>query len=1048
MFSRRQVRNAGAGRRVLSLTLAAFFASGLASAQEKKTVTGQVFDNVGSPIPGAAVMVKGTTVGTVTDMDGKFSIEAPSDGVLEVSFIGYTTETMEINGQDNIEFVIFDELNELDELMVIGYGTQKKSDLTGAITAIKSSDIVINPGSNPMEALQGKVAGLDILKSSGQAGSGVNMQLRGTRSFTASGNPTFIIDGMPGDYSTLNPNDIESIEVLKDASSTAVYGASGANGVILITTKSGKEGRLLVNVNAYAGFNGWGKTPEMRTGDSYLQGIRDAQKAAGKYDSYKSEEEMFNAVLGDGAWDLHKAGKYIDWADELLRTATVQNYSISVSRGSENSKTYFSLNYSDERGQYENDNNKVYSSSFRIDQTVREWLSLGVNSQLSYVYGNRAYADLETALTMQPLGELYNEDGTYKVSPTIQGGNFNMLLNNHSNYRNNRQNFSLRLTPYFEIRPIEGLSWLSRIQANLSVDRSNVFVGMGSYQYYRASGEKAVGTNSNVEASITTNRGYNYKWENVLTYDFKIADDNHFTVTAVSSWNHNQSDNSVQRENNIKDNAYFWHNMGAGDASNSTVSSKYEMSKGLGFVGRINYGYAGKYLASVSVRHDGSSRLAKDYRWDTFPAFSLGWRISEEDFMEPTLDVIDNLKLRFGYGVTGTAGISPYSTMSKLEANSLSFSGHNVDIYRFGEEVTNEGLGWEKSHNANIGLDVSVLRGMFDLAFDLYKTRTDGVIWTRKMPITDGGLSSTQQYKMAQNICETENRGIEIQLVSNNIRKDDLEWKSTVTFSANKEEITKLTGGAADNISNGDYALTIGEPVNSYYHYKVTGVWQKDEAEDAAAFGCKPGDLKAATKGLTRTSAGVYTSKDEKTGETVTYDKTNPYTYSDKDFQTLGHNNPDWTLGFKNEVNWKGFDLSVFMFWRWGQTIKYNLLTDYDPTGVGNFPKYFNYWTEENPSNDFPALNANNTRSSYKPFYGLAFVDGSYFKLKNITLGYSLPKEMTEKLKIEKLRIYGTITNPLVHAKSDMLEDYDPEQNGSINYPLTKQLVFGVNLTF
>lgn len=1015
---------------------------------QTKTVKGTIADENGEPLIGVSIVVKGaTSTGTITDFDGKFTINLPAGSKeLVISYIGYKEQVVTVTGDAPLNIKMVPDTQALDEVVVIGYGAVKKRDLTGAITSIKSDDITQNPGANPMEALQGKVAGLDITRTSGQAGEGVKMQLRGTRSFTASGDPTFIIDGMPGDYSTLNPNDIESIEILKDASSTAVYGASGANGVIIITTKNGKAGKTQVDFNAYVGINGWSKVPEMRTGESYLQGLRDAYQAIGSWSSASDDETMMNNALGTGAYALHQQGKYINWGDELLQTGITQNYSVAVSGGTEKTKAYLSMNFSNENGQYSNDDYKVYSTNIRIDHKVRDWLSIGVNSQMSYVHRNRAYANLDTALQSEPLGELYNEDGNLNVNPSA-GNLTNLLLNNKGNYRNQNQNYKLYFNPYIELKPIKGLTILSRLGATLNNTRTNYFQGIGSYQYYNTSGADATGTNSNVYARITQRRNYNYKWENVFTYNFQIRNDHDFTVTAVTSWNHNQNDETIQSETNISDNAYLWHNMGLNN-DYVTASSSYEMSKGLGLIGRLSYSYKGKYLFSASVRHDGSSRLAKENRWDTFPAVSVGWRMSDESFMEGTRNWLDNLKIRLGYGVTGTASIDPYSSASNLEESTLSFSGANETIYRFSQNYTNRDLGWEKSYNTNIGLDASFLNGRIDLSADYYMTTTKGVIWERKIPIINGGYNATTQYQMNMNICETENRGFEMALNTRNINTKDFKWNSTVTFNYNKEKVVSLTDGTADNISNGDYSLTIGEAVNSFYHYKIDGVWQLGEEADAAAFGMSPGELKINVPGMYKESDGVFYKIDEESGEKVYYNAENPYAVSGTDYQVLGHNSPDWTLGFQNTFTYKNFDLSIFMYMRWGQMIKYGMLNSYDPTGVKNFPTYFNYWTENNPSNDFPAINANRTLNSYTGYYALQYVDGSFFKIKNITLGYTLPKNLLAKAGIGKCRLYATITNPFVIAKSHLLKDYDPEMNGSLNYPLTKQMVFGVNLSF
>ncbi|WP_394707692.1 SusC/RagA family TonB-linked outer membrane protein [uncultured Bacteroides sp.] len=1038
---------------LFSVMIVALFATPAASAfaeqtinnsqtiQQEREVRGIIIDERGEPLIGVSVLVKGTSSGTITDINGQFSLKLTNGNKeLVISYIGYHTQTIEVGAKTSFSIQMKPDTKTLDEVVVIGYGTVKKRDLTGAVTSIKSSDITQTPASNPMEALQGKVAGLDITKSSGQAGSGVNIQLRGTRSFTASGTPTFIIDGMPGDYSTLNPNDIESIEVLKDASSTAIYGSAGANGIIIVTTKSGKEGKTAVNFNAYTGFNGWSKTPTMRSGESYIQALRDANATTGNWSSTSDDEALFTSAE---AYQAHLAGHYINWSDLLIQTGMTQNYSMSVSGGTEKTKAYFSLNFSDENGQYKGDDYKVYSTNIRIDHKIKKWLSAGINLQASYVYQNKAYANLESALCAVPLGEAYDSDGNININPVVNDGNeINLLLNTVGGvYKNQNQNFKIYANPYIQLNPIKGLTLISRLNGTLVYARNNYFQGQGSYQYYTTSGADATGTNSNVYAAVTQNRSYNYKWENVLTYDFKINNDHAFTLTGVTTWNHNQSDNSYLKQDNITENKFLWHGISSNTAA--VAQTSYNMSKGLGIIGRINYSYLGKYLFSASVRYDGSSVLARENRWDTFPAVSLGWRISDEKFMEGTKEWLDNLKLRIGYGVAGTASINPYTSVAHLDQSYYSLGGEKELVYMFSQNYTNKNLSWEKSYNTNIGLDIAILKNRIDLTTDFYFTKTDGVIWKRYLPVNNGAYNASTQYYTNMNICSTQNKGIELALNTRNIETPDFKWKSTITYTYNKEKIKSLADGTSDYVTNGDYTLAKGYAVNSYYQYKTIGIWQKGEEQDAAVFGQNPGDIKIEIPNLKKQSDGVYLDK-----EGTEYTANNTYTISANDYQIIGHNSPDWTLGFQNTFNWKDFDLSVFMYMRWGQMIDYSMLTRYDPTGKSNFPKYFNYWTESNPSNDFPAINANMALKDYTGYYGLSYVDGSFFKIKNVTLGYNLPKKISNKLGIDKLRVYGTITNPFIIAKSHLLKDYDPEMNGSLNYPLTKQLVFGLNLSF
>jgi TonB-linked SusC/RagA family outer membrane protein len=1031
--------------------------------QQSKSVRGRIVDETGEPLIGVSVHVRGTTTGTITDFDGNFSLSVPSgSNTIEVSYIGYLTQSVTIGNNTNFNIQMKLDTQALDEVVVIGYGTVKKRDLTGAVSSVKSDDITMRPGPNPMEALQGKVAGLDITRESGQAGAEVKMQLRGNRSFTADGNPLFLIDGLPGDYATLNPNDIESIEVLKDASSTAVYGSAGSNGVVIITTKAGLTGKVKVDLNSYIGFNGWSITPEVRTGNAYLQAKRDAYKyvwdpAASQWTTtgalWQSEADD-ETIFGTERYAIFKEGKFVDWADLFLqKSAATQNYSLSVSGGNEKTKGYVSFNYTDEKGQYKGDQYELFSTSMRIDHEVREWLSIGSSLQGSYVMRDKAQDKLENAVVTDPLVRPYNEDGT--LNTNLGNNVYNLLLNYQPDvYENQDNNFKVYVNPYIEIKPLKGLSILSRAGVWLNYSNNYKFDGIGSVNYTYSNAQVA-------KAQINQDRTYGYQWDNVLTYNFKLFDDHDFTFTGVSTWKYDQQQKTTMDQTNISSNDFKWHNM-KGDA-NTTVISSYTMSKTFGFIGRINYSYLGRYLFSASMRRDGASALYKDSRWDNFPAASAAWRISDERFMEPTRSWLDNLKLRLGWGVTGSARIKAYSSVSSLEEINMSLGGLPLGSYRYSQFITNPDLGWEKSYNTNIGLDFSLLGNRVDITMDYYVTRTDGVIWSVLLPSIYGTYKpGANNYKTNMNLCETENRGFEFTANTRNIVTKDFSWTSALTFATNKEKIVSLTGGAANNIANVDpetnaatgYTLTIGQPVNSFYNYKLDGVWQIGEEKDAAVFNKRPGDLKVNVPNMRRISEGVYV-KTNNDGTETQYDANTKYAYSANDYQVLGHNSPDWTMGFQNGFKYKDFDLNIYTFFRWGQTINYNMLGWYQPNTFATnaspsrtFPAYFNYWTPTNPSNDFPVMNYDASPSTMIGFTGLNYVDGSFFKLKNITLGYTLPKALSKKLSIDKFRVYGTVTNLLVISKSYLLKDYDPEMNGSLQYPLTKQLVVGLNVTF
>ncbi len=1033
---------------------------------QQNAVKGTVVDEFGEPMIGVTIMLKGSQGGTITDIDGNFSIKAKAGETLQLSYAGYKTQTIKVGSGAHLNIKMEPDAVGLDNVVVIGYGTMKKRDLTGAITSVKNEDITLSPTSNAMEALQGKVAGLDITRSSGKAGATPTIQLRGNRSFSADGTPTYIIDGMPGDINTINPNDIESIEVLKDASSTAVYGSAGANGIIIVTTKSGKAGKINVNFNAYLGINGWSTVPEVYDAEGFYnlrklslqEGGQNTDESSVLSDAYASflAAQQLNPNLT--VTDYLRANS-LNWVDELLKTAMTQNYSLSISGGTDKTKAYMSLNFSDESGQYANDNNKIYSTNIRVDHKVNNWLAAGVNMQGSFNYRNQAQESLYRLLSASPIGRFYNDDGSVRIKPVDGAGDVSILVNNPSNFRNNYQGTRLYFNPYIRITPLKGLTWETRVNASLVYGKTNRFDGIGCFNYYDNGNES--GTNSGVYAQVSNTFSYGYTWENILTYNFNINKDHEFTVTGVTSWSHNRNETTVARGSNLSSNAYLWHNLDENKANreNTYATTAYTMRKRMGYVGRINYSYLGRYLASVSVRHDGDSRLAAGNKWDTFPAFSLGWRISDEKFMESTRDWLDNLKLRVGYGVTGTADIDEYSSYSTFVKGLTMFGGGSVITSMYDKNIANLNLGWEKSKSWNIGVDASFLNGRIDFTMDLYRTKTDDVIYDKEIPITNGGYTATSYFNTTLNICETLNKGIELAVTGRPFiakKPGDFSWTVTGTFTANKEQIEKL---ATDKpvTDGGNKILMLGEPINSFYQYKLNGTWKLSEAEDAAVFNQKPGHLKIDIPGLIHDGPGQYSKwveEENANGEIERvlkhYDKDNKYIVSENDKQVVGHNSPDWTAGLKNTLTYKNFDLTIYMFWRFGQMIDYELIGAYEPNVGRNQPTHFDYWTQATGESNhyFPALNSQMNRIDYYGYSGLSIVDGSFFKIKNITLGYTLPTNMAKKIGIENLRVYGTITNPLIIAKSDLLKGYDPEMNGSMSYPLTKQLVFGVNLTF
>jgi TonB-linked SusC/RagA family outer membrane protein len=704
----------------------------------------------------------------------------------------------------------------------------------------------------------------------------------------------------------------------------------------------------------------------------------------------------------------------------------------------------------------------------RVDHQAKKWLTMGSSLQASYVDRDKAQDKLENALVTDPLVQPYKADGT--LNPDLGNNVYNLLLDYQPGvYGNVDNNLKVFFNPYIEIKPIKGLSLLSRLGTQLTFSNTYRFDGIGSVSYTYSNAGIA-------KARVNQNRFLGYQWENILRYNFQVKDHD-FTVTAISSWTHNQTTNTEMNQSNIVSNNFKWYKF-SGDANTTSISS-YTMTKTFGLAGRINYSYLGKYLLSASIRRDGSSVLYETNQWDNFPAASAGWRISEEKFMEGTKSWLNSLKLRVGWGITGSAKIDPYSSVAVVQSSNMSLGGATQPIFRNSQFITNPELGWEKSNNTNIGLDATLFKNRVDMSLEYYFTKTTGVIYNVTFPVIYGTFTPGVPYQTNINICETKNRGLELSLNTRNIVSRDFEWSSNIAFARNREEIVRLTGGIANNISNivtgsdranGNFTLTLGEPVNSFRNLKLDGVWQIGQEADAAVFGKGPGDLRVVVPGMSKLSTGVYVKTATDGTKTYYYSslseaqKFNPALTAAKntyainntaDQQIVGHNNPDWSLGFQNTFTYKGFDLTIYSYFRWGQTINYNMLGWYQPNGFATnaspsrtFPEYFNYWTPDNPSNFFPVMNYQASSSTLTGFSGLTFVDGSFFKIKNITLGYTLPTKIAGRIGIQKFRVYATITNPLIIAKSPLIKDYDPEMNGALDYPLTKQAVVGLNVSF
>lgn len=987
------------------------------SVMQGKTIKGQILDETGESMIGVSVLVKGTTIGTVTDFDGNYTLEVPSGkNILEISYIGYKTKEITIGNNSLINIKMEPDTQALDEVVVIGYGTVKKRDLTGAVASMKNEDVTVAPTSNVMEALQGKIAGMDIVKSSGQVGEDVSILLRGSRSIYGSNEPLFIIDGIPGSYSQVNPSDIESVDVLKDASSTAIYGSAGANGVVIITTKRGKEGKATVNFDAYYGFSGSPNYKHGMVGDEWVNYQREAYKY--KNGDYPSD---MSALFGNQDYtDAYNAGKWIDWIDEASgNTATTQNIVLSVSGGSEKTKIFASTSYNREEGLLSNDNLNKYSLRLNIDQEIFSWAKMGFTSNLTYQDRNQGVKNTFTkGLSSFPLGDAYDQNG--KINHEYITGQYSPLGDFiEDQYVNNTRSTYLNVSGYLELSPIKDFTFTSRINGTLSDSRQGQYWG----DQCNANRPSYAGS---PHAAITNKNAWNYTWENILSYNTTIAKDHNIGGSVITSWNKNQNDSSLAAASGqMVDRWSFWR---LASGASQHVESDFAQTQKMSFAVRFNYSYKGKYLFTFSNRWDGVSQFSAGHKWDSFPAGAIAWRISDEPFMNVAKNWLNNLKLRVGYGITGNSGgVDAYGTTTQAyvyTGNGLTLNGQNSSFTQYTGTYGSKDLGWEKSYNWNVGLDYGILNNRVDGSIEWFKTTTKGLLFKRTLPITSGLTGWGSPLSIWQNIAETSNQGVEVTINSHNIKTKDFSWNTTLSVTWSKEKIEKLPDG--DLISEN---LFVGHSIKSIYGYKYTGIWGTNTPQDILeAYGVKPGFIQIETL--------------EKDGDGGVHK------YSTNDRQVLGHTNPDWIVGLNNTFTYKNFDLSVFAMARYGQTINSDLLGYYtaEQSVTTNQLAGADYWTENNQGAYYPAPGTGSEQSTV--ISALRVRDGSFIKVKNITLGYTFPVNISRKALMEKCRIYATAYNPFIYVKDKQLKGTDPETNGSDAFPTFRQFVFGVNLTF
>ena len=990
-------------------------------AQPRKTIRGKVIDTNGEPLPGVTIRVKGTTSGTISDADGLYSIEAEDNDVLEFTFIGMASQEMPVNGVNELNVTMQMDAAALNEVVVIGYGSVLKKDVTGAISQLSATQIAQVPTTNVMQALQGRLPGVVVQTQSWTPGSQPQVRIRGNRSITASNEPLYVVDGVPlaGGANEISPWDIESIQVLKDASATAIYGTRGANGVILITTKKGKEGKTTVEYNGYYGLQRNKALPRLMNAAEFVEYSREAQRNSlgGTYDPTPNKDRDFaneqlvatpymlanmERAWASGTYDPSQL-QSTDWLSYGLQTGHVQDHQISVKGGTEQSQVNFSTSYFNNVGVVKDLDFNRYIVRLNLDHKISRSFRIGAKSQFSNSIQNAAWSEIFEGYGLKsfnPLASPYGEDGKLALYPTNNTRTPNPVTNFGSTKRVRQQNRFLGAY-YAEASFLHGFTFKTSVGIDYRGNKSLDF---------NARNTASAGGEAPSSAANQGNRQFMYSLENILNYN-NIFNENHsLFVTLVQSIQSEATDSYGIGVRDLPYDHQKYYNVGSA-LTISGISSSYSKWSLASFMGRINYSLKDKYLATISTRYDGSSRLADGHKWVAFPSVALAWRIKNENFMQGVKAITD-LKLRAGWGRTGNSAIDPYKTWGTLSTVKYIY-GDTPTLGFDPLEMINPNLTWETTEQYNIGLDFALANSRITGSIEVYNQDTYDLLLARQLPTATGFTS------ILSNIGKTNNKGIELSLSTVNVSNSNMQWTSDVVFSTNKQKIVELYNGKQDDVGN---LWFIGKPVNIYYDLKPNGIWQDTETDRAemAKFNAngakfKPGDIRP-------------------------MDKNGDYAINGDDRYLIGQQDPKWTISLNNTVRYKAFDLSLLVYAMVGQTIAHDLDMRFD--GRYNQP-FVDYWTPQNPGNKYPRPLLGGAEV---PYLGtLYYHNGSFFRVRNVSLGYSLPQALSNKLYLQRLRVYATVQNPLLITN---FPGTDPEGSTGFNEPSVESYMLGVNLSF
>lgn len=968
-----------------------------------KNITGVVLDEHNEPLIGAVVVVKGSAVGAATNLDGRFELKAPEGALLTVSSIGYTSANITVGNQADYKIILKEETQQLGEVVVVGYGVQKKKDITGSITTVNSKMIAEAATSTVDQALRGQVAGLNVMQTSGKTGSNFKFQIRGETSILNSGvEPLVVIDGILSstDYlAMLNPNDIEQIDVLKDVSATAIYGSKGAAGVIIVTTKGGTEGKNIIIYDGSFGIRKARHIPDMMNGQEFAQFVRDASDAS----IWGGTNTSWTLTPTEEA-DL-ELGKSVDWLDLLVDDGFQTSHNISLAGGGEKETHYMSLGYTKEEGNVKPDSFERFSLTAKVTGKIGKFVEVGASITSAIRKQEQQSGEiLRGAFRLRPTGRAYDDEGEMQFWPTTNDSQIPSVLFEKENSAQHTETFNSFGKVFIEIQPIKGL----RLKSNMMPDFQQGQTGKFTGKMTKAN----LGKNP-ASASLKDVRRFGYTWDNSINYQTKFNKIHSLNLLGLMSVASEERTAHFSEAKGLAFEEGKWDNLGASDQL-TTITSDKEGEKLLSYMARVNYSLKDRYLLTVTGRWDGSSKLAKGHQWAFFPSAALAWRVNEEEFMKK-FKQISNLKLRFSYGEAGNNTVAAFQSQSLLGKVEYDWNGSPIAGYE-PSILPSKQLTWERSKEFNYGIDLGLFDNRLSLSFEYYNKKTKDLILRRLIPSHQGFES------FVDNVGSVSNKGFEITLNSVNIQMKDFSWTTNINFSRNRNKILKLYGDGEDDIANRWF---IGHSVKTNYDYRFLGIYQQSDKIDIAGFkwGMPKIEDIADANGV---KDGVITEAGDKV--------------------ILGTSDPKWLGGMTNTFQYKNIDFSVFIYTRQGE----QKLSNFHTTHASDFNARYNilnvpYYMPERPSNRWWAPGSRGGSAVYKN--ASHYYDTSFVRVGNISLGYNVGKNILNYAKITRARVYATVLNPFLFTKYDGIDPEWAEANVTNNGMSNTTILFGLNIT-